>query len=289
VKDIATARVTVLEYAKAKGLSKEKQKDSDRCFNIPSGTEFTNSGVGTDGQLFTFEDTAEAGGERACTDNGVTRLVECGNKVWLHHQPQPDIKEGRVKLVHKFSKVKVALKAKASAAAHAECPDGSATADGYGEASAKVRIRLKELVKTKGDSAVRLYDKVFARAKAKASADAYVECNTTPPPPPPPPPENLPPTVVTDNPNHVGKDDEIVFCATASDQDGYIVSYNFDANRGFFVEDSRQDGNDPGEICETYHAPSAANQDVTLSVQVADNEGKTAEDSTTFPIVDIPK
>jgi hypothetical protein len=165
--DVATGKVTILSYVKAKGLTKRQVRNS-HCRTIGAGTNvpvFWNSGRGANGSLYWFRDSRTT---RVCGN----RKVNCGNFV-RYTRPKSHVVTGRVVMVRSLASVKVRLHAYAKVEVTATC--GSASA----EAESVINISLKQFVKANGNATQSLYDKVVAKATAKASAK--IECVVTPP------------------------------------------------------------------------------------------------------------
>jgi|GEM_PF-4169832 len=306
VQSAAKAQIVANHRTVSKATVKKAERNG-KC-EFFTGKEAIKEGLQTQGYMSTGVGFAQENRPTtACDTNNDGKFdtrADCGNAL-IDLPPKPKKAKNTV-WVNNRNVAKIVVKSKSVATAKAGCEitsdDGrsvvTASASGRGVGYGRAGMRIRSALRSKSNGVYKLSSKShsegYAVARSSAKADAVATCEqksgeVTPPnpPTPPTPPENLPPSVVTDTPNHVRAGSRIVFCAIGADQDGFIKSYTFNTNRGFFVAGSRQPGNDVGEVCETYQAPSAPDQDATLSVQVADNQGKTAEDSTTFPIVDI--
>lgn len=178
-------RFKVLSYVKAQGLTKEEVANAEECRMIGEGTDvpvYTNSGIGTDGNLFKFEDTDR---EKACKVNGQWRLVRCGNFVWF--EILPHIFHGHVLLVRTFAHKKIHIRIPLRVVVPSPC--GGPPAESV--AFIKQWVKYRAVVKAKGDVKIRISGKIIDRVKAHVRAGVTCEHTTTtiteegsPPPPP---------------------------------------------------------------------------------------------------------
>lgn len=272
--DIAQGKVTVLARVRAKGSPREI-RTNPRCYT--ERDTFWNSGVGANGNRYWFLDDRDS---KLCPDgNGGWVRVECHNPARPNvnnRPPERRIVEGRVIVANSF-KAKVKAKAKSHVAVHVvrECGEAFASA----KAKAVAKIRLRKAIRAEGSRAtIRLMEKAKARALTRAEAEAEVTCG------PGGGEENLPPTTEIFAPEHMFTSGTAAICEIENDPDGTIAAREFTANRGSYVS-GVYPGNDPNEFCRTYRAPSTTGE-VTVGINVTDNDGASDSDQRSFPVVE---
>jgi hypothetical protein len=199
--DVATGKVTILGYIKAKGESKKvirKAKRAHKCITVPAGTPFTNSGLRGAPGFGWFTDTS--GAVLCHTGNGPTGWQKvgkkkagdehnCGNwaippKVHKH----VTLIQGKVIVVRSLARVHIILHAIAIAQAACKTDNSNATANGSG--SADVNVTLSVYLKSQGTTVSNVYGQAYAKASADASAKVTCasEVQITPVNPPVTPP-----------------------------------------------------------------------------------------------------
>jgi hypothetical protein len=204
--DLASGKVTVLADM---NLKAGVNVHSSRCFWTKKGQKWSNGGYGVNGTQFEVETTPAKLCPSAHSPTGWVKVAggstgrPCFNEAKVGKPPGPVV-HGQVIWVHSLAQVNLTINASVSVTAtgydnvtHQVC--GTAT----GSASSSARVRLRTFVKVKGakNAAVKLYGKVYASAKAKATAS--VECGSvvvTIMPPPPPPQKPTPPVPPTPKP-----------------------------------------------------------------------------------------
>jgi len=174
--DIASAKVTILSYVKAKGLSK-KQKSHAKKMVIGAGTSvpcYWNSGVGVNGARYWFRDCRRI---TVYLIHGQWRKGPCGNFIRFSHPPS-HVVTGRVILVRSFAHVKVWLHAHIGVSITEPC--GSATVSGSAESEASVQIYLRVFVKAQGSVTADVFAKIVAHIEQEVQVT--IVCNAGPPP-----------------------------------------------------------------------------------------------------------
>lgn len=191
--DLASGKVTVLAFIKAKGATKKEIKKASKCMYVHPGTPFTNSGLRGASGYGWFKDLK---GAVICnTHRGPTGWQKvglrhkgdshnCGNWVYPPHvKPHKPLIKGKIIMVRSFAKVNLKFKASISLYVSGSCGWAKASA------SATVSVSLRLLAKAKGEAVLRLY--ANAKGSAKVSGSASIHCEITvitwtPPTPPPP-------------------------------------------------------------------------------------------------------
>lgn len=182
----------------------------------------------------------------------------------------------------------IEVDATAHAVADAQCAPG-VSAHGEGNGHGYAKLTVKEILRSRGDAFANAKGEAKASASASASANARCEDIIGGGK------KNLPPTVEVDNPNHIGTNDTIAFCERENDADGVIANRVFSiVNGGGNFVSVVYPGNDPGEYCRDYHAPSSSTSttgnEIVLSAEVWDNSGDNATNQTNpFPVVELPQ
>lgn len=182
--DFANGRVTVLSYIRANGLPK-KFIDKNRCFWADGGY---NSGETINGpvhptnanQVKWFYDPRETYVCHVPKSLSPTGLAKAGNKgpngklvddcgnFWSSKPPE-HVVQGRVELVRNAAKAKIRVSAQSAIEAVGRDSNGNVCGTAEASASARAFVSLREYVKTRGKTAVKLYGKLFARVRTGAS------------------------------------------------------------------------------------------------------------------------
>lgn len=172
---VAQAKVTILSFVKAKGLTK-KQVRKMKCRRVKQGTGYWNSALQADGSLRWFWDT-RAG--TICTDRkGRTYRKECGNRVRTKRPGK--VVQGEIRLVRTFGSFKVSVTVSERVGVYGVC--------GYAEASASASASARGYTKVQARGNAQILASGNAKAEAYARAIVALHCASTTPPPPPPPP-----------------------------------------------------------------------------------------------------
>lgn len=170
--DISTGKVTILGNIRARGTPKRLEREAETCrtVNGRKNIVYTEGLSGPDRKGTFGRDFRKS---RICLIDGQWIRVKCNNRV-IFRKPK-NVVEGRVLWVKNIARLDLNVKAKAVAVAR--CEEGGASAYAEGHGSAKARVRFKTFIKSRGNTAITVGGRAWA--KAEAAAKAQVECESS--------------------------------------------------------------------------------------------------------------
>lgn len=303
------SKTTILAFNKQKGMSKStivKLRKKNSCYKLPVGKKFVNSGRDANGRIKYFNDTAKAGQNEFCRENGKTRKVNCNNEAFTGKVPSRIVKrllKGKVILVRSHLNTPVSVTSTSSSKAEARCGSGPfnyALAYGAGSGYASARLTVKSYLSARGRSIItsqRIAAELEANTKSKAQAE--VACSDNPTGPGDNSQYPKPETRIF-QPEHMNTSGIAQICEEEfhPDSSATIVNRKFDVAVGggnFVGPITEKFTLDPNtrEFCQDYKAPTtptAPGAGIILKATVFDNRGQSnSSPSNPFPIVDIPK